>query len=115
MARPQIDPAEKRTQTIGVRLSPNEIVRVTELADAAGLTVAGFMRSAALKHRVTVVQSIAPDFDMRDQVRRIGVNLNQIARVLNAGGEVEPPDLSQALADLDMLFKRWIDDDAADR
>ena len=50
----------------------------------------------------------ASDFETVDQLRRIGVNLNQLARVANKTGYMLD-GLEEALAKVDQLLDRMIE------
>lgn len=115
MARPQKSPEERRTQQVNVALSPVEIAALQSKADEAKTTVTAFVRASALNKRVTVKKSDAPDFMTRNELRRIGVNLNQIARALNEGRGHVPEDLSNVCNQLEALFDRWLDHGSQDR
>lgn len=73
------------------------------------------MRAAGLGHRLTVVESIAPDFMTRHELRRIGSNLNQIAHALNSGETADTDTLSSCLDKLDRLFDLWLSHDPQSR
>lgn len=92
---------------IALRLTPEERFRLIERAWKASLSVSEYLRIAALggRLRATKVQRIieAPVWpaDVYHEARRIGVNLNQIARALNTFPERGVPEaLSTALAEL---------------
>ena len=111
MARPKIDPAERRTEQVSLALSPMELGNLKTKASQADTTVTAFVRAAALGQRVSVTKSTAPDFVTRDELRRIGVNLNQIAKALNARKDALPASLVSTCEKLDALFDRWLDHD----
>ncbi|MFE7318230.1 plasmid mobilization relaxosome protein MobC [Streptomyces sp. NPDC057555] len=87
-----------RDQVRSVRLTRDELDAVTRAAEAAGLKTAGFIADAA----VAVAQAQGGPkpwlLDQRGRVEelmaagaqlaRVGNNLNQIARILNSGGQV---------------------------
>ena len=108
MARPKKDIADSRSINMTVRLSPNEIKQIVEKAEQAGLAESAYVREAALGHRVQVIQSTAPDFEIRNELRSIGVNLNQIARTLNTSGRHDAEALAESLSRLDLIFDRWL-------
>lgn len=108
MARPKIDPAKRRTKSVRVSLSPMELDQLNGKADAANTTVTAFVRASALGKSVTVSKSNAPDFEIRHELRRIGVNLNQIAKAMNAQKTVPPSALIAACEQLDVLFDQWL-------
>ena len=86
-----------RTRQVRLRYSDQEYETVAGAADAAGLTTTGYVAEAALAAaagaepptsapwRDALIELIAA----RAQVRRIGLNINQAARVLNTTGD--PP------------------------
>jgi len=108
MARPTIDPAKKRTGGVRVPLSPVELAKLKAKADHAEMNVTAFVRAAALGQDVIVRKSSAPDFLTRDELRRIGVNLNQIAKAMNASRDALPASLISACEKLDLLFDQWL-------
>lgn len=108
MARPTIPPHERSMKQVNVRLTPEQFARLTEKAEQAGTTVSGFMRDAAMGKRVAVKRTTAPDFLTRNELRRIGVNLNQIAHAMNAGGVTSPDRLDGLAVKLDHLFDQWL-------
>ena len=115
MARPKIDPAKKRTESVRVSLSPVELAQLNAKAERGETTVTAFVRASALGKSVTVQQSTAPDFATRDELRRIGVNLNQIAKQMNAQKTVAPAELLGVCAKLDHLFDQWLNHDPQSR
>jgi hypothetical protein len=79
--RPRKDPAERRSHTHGLRLSPKEKEELERRAERAGLSLSAYLRRRGLGRPIkTRVEKEATD-----ELNRIGVNLNQIARVANAG------------------------------
>ena len=85
MVRPRLGDEERRTRTIGVRVTAAEAAELAERAQATRLTMAAYMRCRALG------QPVRPRVERRlgaaefRELARIGVNLNQVARALNAG------------------------------
>ena len=115
MARPRKNPAERRTEQVNIPLSPLELAQLQEQAAAAKMTVTAFARMAALGAPIKVMKTTAPDFVVRDEMRRIGVNLNQIAKALNSRQDGLPASLVSACQRLDTLFDQWLDDGSQDR
>ena len=72
MARPKIDPAERRTEQVSLALSPIEFGNLKAKANQADTTVTAFVRAAALGQRVSVTKSTAPDFVTRDEYGGLG-------------------------------------------
>lgn len=115
MARPKLDPTERKTEQINLRLSPVELSTLARKADAAGTTVTAFTRSAALGKTVKAPPQSSVDFETRQELRRIGVNLNQIAKHLNAGRAVPVDVIAQTCTKLDSLFDRIMPDGSESR
>ncbi|WP_420614778.1 MobC family plasmid mobilization relaxosome protein [Candidatus Palauibacter sp.] len=93
MARPRKPEAERRSRTIGVRVTTAEAAEIAERAGAARMTTGGYMRRRALGQPVR--EAVVHRLGVRERVelRRIGVNLNQIARALNSGASAPPGTL----------------------
>jgi hypothetical protein len=100
---------------MAVRLSPVEIGQIAAKAEQAGLPTSAFVRASALGKKVIVRESTTPDFTTRHELRRIGVNLNQIAHALNAGTYARTHELGQLIDKLDQLFDKWLSHDPARR
>lgn len=111
MARPKLSPQERHSEQINIPLRPADLARLHDSADKAKTTVTDFVRASALGHRFTVMQSDAPDTETIEQLRRIGVNLNQIAKRMNERKSVSSSKLDTALDDLQTLLARWMFDD----
>ena len=83
MARPRLGESERRTRTIGVRVTGAEEAELRGRAQAARLSMGSYMRRRALGQRVRMAAELR-------ELNRIGVNLNQMARAMNSGA-VSPP------------------------
>jgi uncharacterized protein (DUF1778 family) len=100
--RPRLRQSVHRDQVRSVRLTRDELDTVKRAAEAVGLKTAGFLADAA----VAVAQAQGGPktwlLDQRGRVEelmsasaqlaRAGNNLNQVARILNSGGQVEYVD-----------------------
>lgn len=87
-----------------VTLTPLQDGQLTVAAERAGRTVPAFLVEAGLKAggfqtETERRESIFALFQLREQLARIGNNLNQMARLLNSEGEVDA-DLRATLADV---------------
>lgn len=107
MARPKKPTTDKREQWIKARVSPAEHADILVRAAGAGLSSSEFLRRAALSIEIAAAAPHEADFETVDQLRRIGVNLNQLARVANRTGYM-PDGLEEALAKVDRLLDRMI-------
>lgn len=106
MARPKSDPMKRRTEQLNLRLSPVELAALQSKADAAGTNLTAFTRAAALSRKLPSAPVSSVDFETRQELRRIGINLNQIAKAMNARREALPESLVATCAKLDSLFDR---------
>lgn len=68
-----------------VRCTVADRVRIAERAQRCDMTVSAYIRKQALSGRIVVRQSVADD-ELIEQVRRVGVNLNQLAHHANSTG-----------------------------
>lgn len=90
MARPRITQPKRKTQQIIFRVTSDEYDFLSAVARRAGLSVNALSRHSTLSKskRILIkrVQSANPA--LINQLQRIGVNLNQIARRVNQSGRV---------------------------
>ena len=97
MARPRLGEEERRTRTIGVRVTEAEAEELRERAQAARLSVGSYLRRRALGQRVrSAVERRLGASELRE-LNRIGVNLNQMARALNSGAVSSPAETQAAV------------------
>ena len=97
MARPRLGEEERRTRTVGVRVTEAEETELRERAQAARLSMGAYLRRRALGQRVRMAAELrlgAAELrlgaaELRE-LNRIGVNLNQMARAMNAGAVAGP-------------------------
>ncbi len=113
MARPKKRTSDRREQWIKARVSPAEHASFLTRAARARLSPSEFLRNSALASPGASPQDIAAeeaagaDFELTDQLRRIGVNLNQLTRVANKTGYM-PDGLDEALAKVDQLLDKMM-------
>ena len=79
-------PGVRRGQKVEVRVSGAEKAELRESAEEAGVTVSEYVRRRSLGRPVTA----RADRETRVLLRRIGVNLNQLARAANTPGTAVP-------------------------
>jgi hypothetical protein len=87
-----------------MRVSPVERAKIEAKADQARLPMADYLRGVALKPKLKIIQGRQLDFEATDQLRRVGVLLNQIAKAMNAKQEALPSSLVDATEKLDAIF-----------
>ena len=95
MARPRLGESERRTRTIGVRVTEAEETELRKRAQAARLSMGAYLRRRALGQRVrSAVERRLGAAEMRE-LNRIGVNLNKMARALNSGAVSSPAETQE--------------------
>ncbi len=104
---------KKQRPAQSVRLSNHEHAIIQAGADAVGMSVAGFLAHSALaaaRDQSRTAATIATErdvltvlFAMRRQLGWAGSNLNQVAKVLNSGGDV--PYVKEVLGDVHRAAK----------
>jgi hypothetical protein len=85
------------------RLTLAEALSLRERAAAAGKSVSDFARDAALGARpgpAVAARPFALEPASYHQIRRLGINLNQIAHRLNAQDMPAPPELGPLLMEI---------------
>lgn len=92
---------------VNARFSEAEYEALHTAAQKAGMTVSAFFRSLSLEG--AGVRPIFNDKDrailflLHEDMRKIGVNLNQVARSLNAGRVVDPEEVKIALRNVKIV------------
>jgi hypothetical protein len=108
MARPR--KGEARDRHVAFRLTLEEALVLRERAARTGQALSNYARNAALSHRprpttIDPRRPFAMDPASFHQIRRLGVNLNQIAKRLNAQDMPAPPELAPLLAEIHAILK----------
>lgn len=83
-----------RTTIMKFRATEEEAAEIRRKANAAGMTVSRFLRTAAVNSQV-VLYNTADIFGLRSELRRIGNNINQIAMVVNSNRSVYQSDVRE--------------------
>ena len=90
MARPNKNTDDKASKVLPpIRVTDSEKAMIRSRAAQAGMTMSEYIRQMALYGEVTIRQS-QYDHGFVEQLRRIGVNLNQQTKALNSTGAVRP-------------------------
>jgi len=114
MARPKSAPHERRTASTrcDLTLAEKELLVARVAASGVG-SEAEFVRQAifAASIRPPAPQRTAYDPSLVTELNRIGVNLNQIAKAMNAGRGL-PSSLETAQAELRAVLTRVLTDGA---
>ena len=94
----------RRDKVVHARFSKSEIERIEHAAEAAGMTVSGFLRSLALEGA-----GVRPFFSDADRavlsllltdIKAVGVHLNQLARARNRGEAVPSQEEKRVIDDV---------------
>ena len=91
-------PNAKKEVTFKMRMTADEYEKLKAQSERTGLTMSSVMRSAW--KRLKIVELPPTDFtETVTQLRRIGNNLNQLARAANMG-EVHIPQIQEVLREI---------------
>ena len=103
MARPRKDAEAVRLHVVSFRLTVDEFTQLESEARGVGIGANDCARVKAIGFPAPVNAPAPPpgppeavSFDLYQEVRRAGVNLNQIARKLHTLDYVEPAELAEA-------------------
>ena len=107
MARPRKAAKDRRSEIVRFAVRPDELVRIHKAAARSGRTASAYARAMALSGRVVIHQTRALPPEIFDQLRRIGVNLNQLARLANRKGDL-PPGLGRLCATIELFIVQHI-------
>lgn len=105
MARPKS--ANPRIKKLGIALTRDEFVVVQTRADGVGLRAVDYARSAILGEMIMTGSVLTQSrFDQLtvEAWKKVGNNLNQVARQLNAMQRVEAQDVEVVLTDIRRLI-----------
>lgn len=112
--RPKSDETAKRDCVASVRLSHAERAALEARAAEAGLSVSDYARAvlvqAAPPRRRTATGG-AGRLSLQEfrELNAVGINLNQIARVMNTGrAHVQQDELAEAIGKLHAIFDRYL-------
>ena len=83
-----------RTTIMKFRATEEEAAEIRRKANAAGMTVSRFLRTAAVNSQV-VLYNTADVFGLRSEIKKIGNNINQIAMVVNSNRAVYQSDVRE--------------------
>lgn len=93
--------SRKRTSLVGVRLTEEEFNTIQNKADALSLTPASYLRNVGLNKKISmpkIERDVA--IQLAKQLQAVGTNLNQLARVANATGNIEAEKQLQAVREV---------------
>lgn len=103
----------KRSEVISFRVTPEEYARMQSGAMKAGLSVNDYARRQSIKGKVLNFPAPRPmDTATLMQLKRIGTNLNQIARAVNSDLPL-PPEFRQVCTVIENAVMKAVDHDNA--
>jgi hypothetical protein len=85
MGRPRVNVSDKRLVQVNIRLTVEENRKLNEFALASGLSPANWIRAKIFTGKLPAVKMSPMDASLYLELRRIGVNLNQVTHKINAG------------------------------
>jgi Bacterial mobilisation protein (MobC). len=91
---------QKKDVRITLRLTPEQYESIAARADMAQMAVGTYVRAAAMRHRVAVVNGLP---EITRELKGIGRNLNQLTVLANMD-RVEEVNLGEATAALAALY-----------
>jgi hypothetical protein len=101
-------PAPRNRRVPPTRITAEEYDQIIANAQKAEKSLCAYVRLMCLHGKITVKQPRA-DFQLITEISRIGVNINQIAKIANQTGKVSP-ELTQALQLMDKVLSKLLDD-----
>ena len=106
MARPRKLNA-RRTRRLIVRLTDEDCARICANAQKSGLSVSEYVRRVAIGGHIVVREQSGYGMALAIQLRKVGINVNQLARYANTHEEL-PPELARVLPKLETILDRII-------
>ena len=104
MSRPKINEQDKRIVQVNIRLTEEENTKVNEYATASGLSPANWIREKVFTGKIPAAKLSPLDTSVYQELRKIGVNLNQATHKLNQ--EDFPKDFRVLQFELLMLLNK---------
>jgi hypothetical protein len=108
MARPEKNAEDRHGHWIKFRCTESERNLIRERAETSGKSVSDFVRTMALGGLIEIRESKA-DVALIRELNRIGTNINQITKRLNASGHLRHQSLDIMLSRLDEYLDRLQD------
>jgi hypothetical protein len=117
MARPRINDSDKRVVQVNIRLTKEEIKKVNQYASTSGMSPANWIRYKVFVGKFPPVKLSPIDTALYQELKRIGVNLNQVTHKINQGDFPKEYLMRQLelTALLNRILKTLIDDRQPDK
>jgi len=112
MARPTVDKSEKRSVRFTFQLNEREENELIQLMEYSNLSGAEVIRDIVFKNRLLKPKIPVLDQKSYGELKRIGTNINQIAKKLNSGDKApETEIILKVLSDkLDSILQKLLHD-----
>lgn len=108
MARPTKNIDEKQSEILRFRCTLSEKNSIQKKSSQVGLSLSDYMRQMALDGHIKVRKS-KHDFELVYELKKLGVNINQQTKKLNATG-ILPIELKRVLPKLEKLLDQLLED-----
>ncbi|TPM90638.1 plasmid mobilization relaxosome protein MobC [Mesorhizobium sp. B2-1-3A] len=110
--KPAVKSASRRYgEVTHIRFSADELAGLKAIAEREGSTISEVVRRlvrAEAGHLPVASEALRPAIvDMTDQLRRVGVNFNQVVRAMNDGRVAHDEDLEEALIAVGELVRQF--------
>lgn len=107
MGRPRKSITERRSRRLIVRVSDADRAAICANAQKAGLRVSEYVRRMAVNGQIVMRQESAYGMSLAHQLRKIGVNVNQLMPIAHLNGEV-PREILTLSTKIEALLDRII-------
>lgn len=97
-------PAPKSYKEVKIRFSPNEWETIKRKAAASYMKIGTYIRRISVQGAIKVYD-LKDANDVRKAFNRIGVNIDQIAKVANSTGSVYQKDIEDLQTEMKQLKK----------
>ena len=92
---------QPKTEILRTRVSPEERERIEYKALSSYRPVSRYLRDVALDKPIVIINGVD---ELADELRRVGNNLNQITRAVNAG-MISAVDLNETREELKKIWQ----------
>lgn len=93
---------QKKEKRITLRLTPEQYEAIQSKAEIAQMSIGAYVRAAALRHRVVVVDGLK---ELTHELKGIGRNLNQLV-VLSNMGKIQDVYLGETMEALGQIYRQ---------
>ena len=93
---------QKKEMRVTIRLTPEQYESICSRAETAQMTPSAYIRAAAMRHRVVVVEGLK---EFTHELKGLGRNLNHLTILVNEG-RVNAPDLWRMTDALSSIYDR---------